>query len=95
MPFFPEAKEYAEAGMIAGGLGRNREFRKHMVDIDSKVPQYLQDILFDPQTSGGLLIAVPKAKASRLLKRLLEEGVAEAAIIGEVVAEPEGRIRVI
>jgi selenide,water dikinase len=94
VPFFPEAKEYAEAGMIAGGLGRNRDFRKHMVDIDSKVPQYLQDILFDPQTSGGLLIAVPKAKASRLMKRLHSEGVAEAAVIGEVVAEPKGRIRV-
>jgi len=94
VPVFPEAKEYAEAGMIAGGLGRNREFRKHMVDIDKKVPQYLQDILFDPQTSGGLLIAVPKAKASRLLKKLHSEGIVEAAVIGEVVAEPRGRIRV-
>jgi selenide,water dikinase len=91
VPFFPEAKEYAEAGMIAGGLGRNRDFRKHMVDIDSNVPQYLQDIMFDPQTSGGLLIAVPKAKASKLLKNLHEQGVAEAVIIG-VVGSQKGRI---
>jgi selenide,water dikinase len=95
VPAFPEAKEYAEAGMIPGGLNRNRDFRKNMVDIDSKVPQYLQDVLFDPQTSGGLLITVPKMKASRLLKRLHVEGVAEAVVIGEVVAEPRGRIRVI
>jgi selenide, water dikinase len=94
IPVFPEAKEYAEMGMVPGGTERNRDFRKNMVDIDKKVPQYLQDILFDPQTSGGLLIAVPKAKASRLLKRLHEEGVTEAAIIGGVVAEPKGRIRV-
>jgi selenide,water dikinase len=92
VPIFPEAKEYAEAGMIAGGLGRNRDYRKHMVDIGKKVPKYLQNILFDPQTSGGLLIAVSKAKASRLLKRLHSEGVAEAVVIGEVVAEPRGRI---
>jgi selenide,water dikinase len=92
VPFFPEAKELAETGMIPGGLHRNRDFRKSMVDIDSCVPQYLQDILFDPQTSGGLLICVPETKASRLLERLHAEGVTEAAIIGGVVAEPKGRI---
>ncbi len=94
VPIFAEAKEYAESGMIAGGLHRNRDYRKNMVDIDGSVPQYLQDILFDPQTSGGLLIAVPKAKASRLLKKLHSEGVIEAVIIGEVVAKPKGRIQV-
>jgi selenide,water dikinase len=92
VPFFPEAKELAEMGMIPGGLHRNRDFRKNMVDIDSSVPQYLADILFDPQTSGGLLISVPKLKASKLLERLQKEGVPEAVVIGEVVAEPKGRI---
>jgi selenide,water dikinase len=94
VPFFPEARELAEMGMIPGGLHRNRDFRKNMVDIASSVPQYLTDILFDPQTSGGLLIAVPQSKASRLLERLHAGGVAEAVIIGEVVAEPRGRISV-
>jgi selenide,water dikinase len=94
VPIFPEAKEYAEMGMVPGGLHRNRDFRQNMVDIDKKVPQFLQDILFDPQTSGGLLISVPKARASRLLKKLHSDGVTEAAIIGEVVVEPKGRIRV-
>ena len=92
VPFFPEARGLAEMGMIPGGLHRNRDFRKNMVDIDQGVPQYLADILFDPQTSGGLLISVPERKASRLLERMHEEGITEAAIIGEVVAEPKGRI---
>jgi selenide,water dikinase len=92
---FPETKEYYDLGMVAGGLGRNRDFRQHMVDIDKKVPKYLRDILFDPQTSGGLLISVPGARASGLLKKLHAAGIAEAAIIGEVVAEPKGRIKVI
>jgi selenide,water dikinase len=94
VPVFPAAKELAEMGMIPGGLHRNRDFRKGMIDIEKSVPQYLQDILFDPQTSGGLLIAVPEKKAAQLLDTLHREGIAEAAIIGEVVAQPKERIKV-
>jgi len=94
VPLFPEARELAETGMIPGGLHRNRDFRKDMIDIDDKVPQYLQDILFDPQTSGGLLIAVPEKKASKLLKELHTAGIKEATIIGKVVAGPKGRIQI-
>jgi len=92
VPFFPETKELAEMGMIPGGLHRNREFRTNMVEIAKEVPDYLADILFDPQTSGGLLISVSRQKAPVLLKRMQQEGVEEAAIIGEVVAEPKGKI---
>jgi selenide,water dikinase len=95
VPLFPEAKEYYDMGMVAGGLGRNRNYRKGMTDINSGVPRYLRDIFFDPQTSGGLLIAVSKTKTRLLLKKLHSAGVSEAAIIGEVVAEPKGRINVI
>jgi selenide,water dikinase len=94
VPYFSEAKEFAEKGMIPGGLGRNREFRASMVEIASEVPTYLADILFDPQTSGGLLIAVPSGKTTSLLERMHREGIEEAAIIGEVVAEPKCRILV-
>jgi selenide,water dikinase len=62
--------------------------------IDDKVPAYLQDILFDPQTSGGLFISLAPRKAERLLDRLHQAGVKEAAIIGEVTSEPKGIIRV-
>jgi selenide,water dikinase len=95
VPLFSETKEYYDMGMVAGGLGRNREYRGHMVDFDSTVPRHLQDILFDPQTSGGLLISVPGARVSGLLKKLHAAGIAEAAVIGEVVAEPKGRIKLI
>jgi selenide,water dikinase len=94
LPLFPETKNYYDKGMVAGGLGRNREFRGHMVDFAPGVPGHLRDILFDPQTSGGLLMAVPKARANRLLKKLHAAGVMEATIIGEVVAAPKGRIKV-
>jgi len=92
VPFFPEAKELAEMGMVPGGLHRNREFRMNMVDIGKEVPDYLVDIFFDPQTSGGLLISVPSDKGEELLQNLHRHGINEAAIIGEVLAEPQGRI---
>ena len=92
VPFFPEAKELAEMGMIPGGLHRNREFRLNMVEIAKEVPDYLADILFDPQTSGGLLISVSEQKAPALLERMHQEGIEEAVVIGEVVAKPRGKI---
>lgn len=95
VPFFAEARKFAELGMIPGGLHRNRDFRINMVTIEKAVPAYLADILFDPQTSGGLLIAVSAEKADGLLVRMHQEGIPEAAVIGEVVAEPKGHITVI
>lgn len=92
VPFFPEAKELAEMGMIPGGLHRNREFRLNMVEIAREVPDYLADILFDPQTSGGLLISVSEQKAPVLLERMHQEGIEEAVVIGEVIAKPQGKI---
>ncbi len=95
IPCIPEAAEYAGMGLLPGGLHRNRDFREHMVQMEKSVPQYLQDILYDPQTSGGLLIAVAGADANGLLTKLLEAGVVDANIIGEVVAEPKGKIVVV
>ncbi len=92
VPFFPEVKELSEMGMIPGGLHRNREFRISMVEISPEIPLFMVDVLFDPQTSGGLLISVPGSEAEPLLDRMHKAGIEEAAIIGEVVAEPKGRI---
>jgi selenide,water dikinase len=92
VPFFPEVKELSEMGMLPGGLHRNREFRISMVEISPEIPLFMVDVLFDPQTSGGLLISVPGSEAEPLLDRMHKEGIEEAAIIGEVVAEPKGRI---
>ena len=92
IPIFAEAIEFARMGLVPGGTQRNREFRSHIVEMASEVPDYMLDVLFDPQTSGGLLISVSAAKAELLLARLHEAGVVEATIIGEVVRQPKGRI---
>ncbi len=92
VPFFPEARELADMGMIPAGLYRNRDFRKTMVEIDLEVSQFQNDILFDPQTSGGLLISVAAEKASTLLNDLHAAGVAGAAMVGEIIDHPKGKI---
>jgi len=92
VPYFPEIVEFSEMGMIPGGLHRNREFRINSVEFDPGIPRFMVDVLFDPQTSGGLLISVPGTQAAPLVDRMHREGIEEAAIIGDVVAEPRGCI---
>ncbi len=59
-----------------------------------EVPERIQDILVDPQTSGGLLISMGSRKAELLLDRLWQAGVEDAVIIGEVVSEPKGVVTI-
>jgi selenide,water dikinase len=56
------------------------------------VDPVVKDILFDPQTSGGLLISVEAESADALLKALKEKGILWSAIIGKVITEPKGKI---
>ena len=93
IPVFPEALEFATMGLIPAGAYKNRKFRESMITVSSEVSLALADILFDPQTSGGLAISVDKSHAERLLNKLHANGIEWAAIIGEIISEPE-RIRV-
>lgn len=95
VPYFPEIREFVEMGVIPAGLHRNRAFRNHMIDIEPACPDWMVDILFDPQTAGGLLISVSGNEAESLIKRMRDHGVSEAVIIGEIVAEPKGKIRLV
>jgi len=92
IPIIRGTLDYAGMGFIPAGAYRNREFREKIVDISSSVDRSIQDILFDPQTSGGLLICVDSKSADDLLIRLKNKGMDAAAMIGKVVPKPKGRI---
>ena len=92
VPFLTGTREYADMGLIPGGTLRNRDFRIHMVDNAAGISDVLMLMLFDAQTSGGLLISASGHGTETLLERLHQQGVQGAAIIGEVVDKPKGRI---
>ena len=95
VPFFPGIREFVEMGVVPGGLHRNRAFRKSIMEINPDCPDWMVDIFFDPQTAGGLLIAVSGNHAEELIRKMHDRGVTEAAIIGEIAAEPRGKIRLV
>ncbi len=87
VPLLPGTREYAEAGYIAGGLGRNRAYFEGNgggIRFADEVDATSQTILFDPQTSGGLLFAVDPAQADAFQAAFAEAGVSLWRI-GEVV----------
>ncbi len=93
VPVFKGVRELVEDEIIPGGLLRNRDYRAPMVDMDEDVPAWIANVLYDPQTSGGLLIAVDAGEAEGLVKRLRESDIDDAAIVGLFVADAPGRIR--
>ena len=81
VPLLPGAEEYARAGAIAGGLKNNREYNGCHVEANGEV----RDVLYDPQTSGGLLIALPREEAARF----------GAPVIGRVMERQARPIRLV
>ncbi len=94
LPIFEGVEELCNQGLLPGGLGRNRAYRNAQIDLDPNVPQYLQDIIHDPQTSGGLLIALPADQAFDLVQQLHAEAISSAAQIGSIIDKPEGVVLV-
>jgi selenide,water dikinase len=95
LPLMAGALECCRAGMIPGGGKRNREFYAPRVRISDEVADEIGELVFDPQTSGGLFIALPENDAVKLLADLQSDGNIEAAIVGRVVACGEFLIEVV
>lgn len=95
VPVIDEALEFASMGLIPAGAYKNREFRASMMDVAQNVERSRQDLLADPQTSGGLLIGVSADQAADLVTALKDAGIDAAAQIGEVLESPEEKIRVV
>jgi len=88
--WLPGALEYARAGAVPGGLKNNREFAGGCVETTRELTREVEDLLYDPQTSGGLLITLPEADAAQLTASL------DAAYwIGRVIDRGSKPIRLI
>ncbi len=92
VPVLPEALEYVRRQMISGAIERNIEYAQQFVEVREGVDPDLAWVLYDPQTSGGLLIAIAAERADELVERLQAEGIEHAAVIGRVIDESAGRI---
>lgn len=88
IPYHPEAYEMAEMGFIPAGAYRNREYAGPGVKTGPGVTRAMEDICYDPQTSGGLLMALPREAAEPCLAEL-REAIPQAAVIGSVTDRRE------
>jgi selenide, water dikinase len=90
VPVLPTAEECARQGITTGGARNNETYLAPYLQFDAGVSPELRQVLFDPQTSGGLLMAVPPGRLDTLLAALEAEGVRIHAVLGEVIAGSAG-----
>ena len=95
VPLLPGALEYAREGHVCGGSAANRANVEEHVDWSDGVEEALRVVLFDAQTSGGLLIAVQPEKEKDLVEGLRARGVRITATIGTIREKGKPRIRVV
>lgn len=93
VPVFDEVYDYVSRGLISGGCERNREFASDRVVFEDGVSEETIYVLCDPQTSGGLLMAVPEDRAADMTRRLAGRSVA-GALVGRIVEGQAGRVLV-
>ncbi len=85
VPVFDEAEAMFRRGFTTGSSASNLDMIKETCDL-SKLEASRRELMVDPQTSGGLLVSVPEDEANNIIQKLLDAGLEEAAIIGEVLA---------
>ena len=83
VPLLDDVLEFASMGMVPAGAHKNRKFFDPQVEISPDINRALIDLMFDPQTSGGLLISLNRTDAQTCLEKLYSQGIC-AAIIGQV-----------
>jgi len=94
VPLLPGASALARKKILSGGAARNREFLGDRVSLDAAVPPELASLLFDSETSGGLLISLPEDKAQSLIDELRAKGHPEVVRIGRVAARSSRWVQV-
>ena len=95
IPCYPNAVEMYRKGETTGSNKANRELVWERLTLDAKLSMQQMELLFDPQTSGGLLLSVPMGESDRLVEKLRAAGVSTASRIGEAVEDGRSGVRVV
>lgn len=90
LPLLPEVKQYASLGLVPAGAYENREYLKEKVEFAPTVEEVVKDILFDPQTSGGLLISLTQEACQKFLHSF-----PQGVLVGRAISAGEGKIKVV
>jgi selenide,water dikinase len=90
LPFFQGAHEMYRQGVTTSVNFGNRQLTEGKIEIRLPLSDAEKELLYDPQTSGGLLLSIPGKEAEELLSRLHQSGVPSASIVGEVIEGPPG-----
>jgi selenide,water dikinase len=84
IPILREALEMYQKGVMTGVNRHNQQMVENIMHIEGALPNWHREILYDPQTSGGLMVALPENQGQDLLKELREGGIQRSRIIGNV-----------
>jgi selenide, water dikinase len=95
MPLLRGAPRLAEKGYITGGCKRNRDYLQDKITIDGSIREGLVEVALDPQTSGGLLIALAKRHTAKLIEELVAAGIKEAAEVGYATSLQKPWVRLV
>jgi len=95
LPLLPGARRLAEQGSLTGGCKRNRDYLKDKIAVDRSVRAGLVEIALDPQTSGGLLVALPQDRAVAMVATLRANGISAAALVGYATDRQDVAVRLI
>jgi len=95
MPLLRGARRLAEHGCLTGGCRRIRAYLTDKIAVARSVPEGLLEVALDPQTSGGLLIALPEARAAEVIGELHSKGITAATIVGHATARQDVSVRLV
>ena len=95
LPLYPNAVEMYRKGETTGSNAPNRKLVQGYLELTTKLPREREELLFDPQTSGGLLLALPADQADPLVQKLHSGGVVHARLVGRAIESPWPAVRVL
>ena len=95
IPFYPNTLEMYMKGETTGSNKANRKLSEDFLKIDKRLSEKEEELLFDPQTSGGLLLSLPESQSHELINQLKKQGIDHVVKIGEVIASNKPYVQII